>query len=189
MLKRFEEYRRYALITGFRYATISDVDQVMEKIAYNRPKNLEIQLFNARLIATWQHLYFAVLNALVAFRNNENISRSLAVETMLYASAQWQIRKAMEVVGIKTTTQEVAVVIIGEKRENIYGALPNVVKSIMAQAEDETVMELTKEKTLRIVKAFGVTSTEIRTSCKKHDLNETLIELIIERMALLATAH
>jgi len=48
---------------------------------------VEVQLFDASLVTTWEHLYFAALDSLTAFRNRENISRSLAMETMLYASA------------------------------------------------------------------------------------------------------
>ena len=66
------------------------------------------------LIATQEHLYFAVLNALQAFQNKTNISKSLAMETMLYASAQRQIQKAIQRCGIKPETTSMAVIIIGE---------------------------------------------------------------------------
>ena len=78
-------------------------------------ENVELQFFDANLIATQQHLYFAALNALQAFQNKTNISKSLAMETMLYASAQRQIQKAIQRCGIKPQTTTMAVIIIGEK--------------------------------------------------------------------------
>ncbi len=77
-------------------------------------QNVNIQFFDAELIATQEHLYFAVLNALQAFKNKTNLSKSPAMETMLYASAQRQIQKAIECCGIKPQTKNMAVAIIGE---------------------------------------------------------------------------
>ena len=80
-----------------------------------KPAQVDFQLFDARLVATWEHLYLAALNALVAFRSKCNISKSLAVETLLYASAQNQIQKATRLFGIKPSSSDIAVLIVGEQ--------------------------------------------------------------------------
>lgn len=90
MLKYIEEFRKYVLVTGFRNVEIGNLDEFLETINSKKSADTDVQIFDAQLIATWQHLYFAVLNALTAFRNKDSISKKLAIEIMLYASAQNQ---------------------------------------------------------------------------------------------------
>ncbi len=75
------------------------------------------------------------------------------METMLYASAQRQIQKAIERSGIKPETKNMAVVIIGEDPKQIEATLETVTKCVGTDP-DETVLELTKTKETKIKKAF-----------------------------------
>jgi len=186
LLKYIEEFRKYVAITGFRNAKIKDTEEFFKAIREEKPSNVEIQFFDAELVATWQHLYFAVLDALTAFKNEENISKSLAMEIMIYASAQRQIRKAMELLGMKSTTSNIAVLIIGEKPEPVKSALSAVSKNVKARYDD-TVLELSKEKGTAIQRTFGISDMELKTVMKENDLEKALTDLVIERMALLAT--
>lgn len=187
MLKYIAEFGKHIAIAGFRKAKIEDIEEFF-KIVRKEKKlaHVEIQLFDAKSVATWQHLYFAALNALTAFKNEENISKSLAMETMLYASAQRQIRKAMELLGIKSDSSEIAVLIIAETPETVKSALSMVSKHANAQYED-TVLELSEEKGAIIRRNFGISDVELKTVMKKDDLDKALTDLVIERMALLAT--
>jgi KEOPS complex subunit Cgi121 len=188
LLKPIEEFRKYVVITGFRDARIKNVDDFLKTISKKTPQNVETQFFNAELVATWQHLYFAALNALTAFRNGENFSKSLAMETLLYASAQRQIRKATEVIGIKPNSTKIVALVIGEKPEEVKSTLSKISKQIGAK-EDEAVLELTDQKTAKIKEAFGISSEELVAVMKGHNLQEALVDIVIEKMALLATEH
>ena len=81
---------RQITIIGFRNGKIPNIDKFLEKFR-NEDENNVIQFFDAEYVAGRQHLFFAALNALQAFENKVNISNNLAVETILYASAQRQI--------------------------------------------------------------------------------------------------
>jgi len=186
LLKHIEEFGKCIAIVGFRDAKIKDVEEFFRIIRKEKQPKVEIQFFNAKFVATWQHLYFAVLNALTAFKNKENISKSLAMETMLYASAQRQIRKAMEILGIKPHTSEIAALIIGEEPETVKSALPAISKHINAQ-QDDTVLEISEEKAILVQKTFEISDVELKTVMKKDGLKKALTDLVIERMALLAT--
>jgi len=186
LLKYIEEFGKYVAITGFSNAKIKDVEEIFKMVRREKPSNVEIQLFDARFVATWHHLYFAVLNALTAFKNQRNISKSLAMETMLYASAQHQIRKATEILGIKPSTSEIAALIIGEKPEAVKSALQTVSKRVNAQ-QDLTVLELSEKKTPLIQKTFEISNLELEAIMGKDGLEKALVNLVIERMALLAT--
>ncbi|HEY4674791.1 MAG TPA: KEOPS complex subunit Cgi121 [Candidatus Bathyarchaeia archaeon] len=186
MLKHIEEFSKHVAVTGFKNVKIKDTEDFLKKICREKKPNTEIQLFDAQHVATWQHLYFAALNALTAFKNKTNISKSLAMETMLYASAQHQIRKATELVGIKHDSSNVAVLVIGDKRE-IVEAIVSLVSKRVGSLPSDAVLELSPEKSRIIKKAFEISDTESRDISKKVGSEEALVDLVIERMALLAT--
>ena len=188
MLKCIEGFGKYVSIAGFGNVEIKDIGEFLEKIRKEEPSNVEIQFFDAKFVATWQHLYFAALNALTAFKNRENISESLAVESLLYASAQRQILKAMKLLGIKPSSSEIAVLIIGEKLESVSSALSLVSKQVKAE-RDDTILGLSEEKVAGIQKVFVISHVELETVMKKDGLEKALTDLVIERMALLATQH
>jgi tRNA threonylcarbamoyladenosine modification (KEOPS) complex Cgi121 subunit len=188
LLKHIEEFGKHVAIAGFRNVEIKDFEKFLRIIRKEKPSNVEIQFFDAKFVATWQHLYFAAVNALTAFKNRENISKSLAMESLLYASAQRQIRKAMKLLGIKRNSSEIAVLIIGEKPESAKLALSMISQNVKAK-RDDAVLKLSKKKIALIRGIFGISDVELKTVVKKGNLDKALIDLVIERMALLATQH
>lgn len=188
MLIHIQEFGKQVEITGFRNVRIKDIEEFLSMIRKEKPSNVEIQLFDGKFVATWQHLYFAALNALTAFVNKENISKSLAMETMLYASAQRQISKAMNLLGIKPDSSEIAVLIIGEEPETVRSSLAMFSKHINSEPDDK-VLELSSQKATNIRKIFEISSLELKTVTKKDNSERALTDLVIERMALLATRH
>ncbi|MEM2937064.1 MAG: KEOPS complex subunit Cgi121 [Candidatus Bathyarchaeia archaeon] len=185
MLKRLEEFGKHIAIAGFKNVKISDVENFLETVRTKLKADVEFQFFDAKFVATWQHLYFASLNALTAFKNKENISRSLAMEIMLYASAQHQIRRAMELIGIKPDSSEIAVLIIGKDAENVESALSCIAEIVNAKRDDGVLM-LSEEKIEAIQKAFEISDVEIEAVKAKDALEKAIVDLVIERGALLA---
>lgn len=185
MLKYIKEFKKYILITGFKNVNVRDKEKFLKAVQRAKVSNVETQFFDAKLIATWQHLYFAALNALTAFQNKANISKSLAMEAMLYASAQRQIRKAMDVLGIKLHPSEIAVLIIGGKKEAVNSTLETTQVVGNAETSEET-LELSEEKMALIQKTFRISDEEIKAVMKRNNLKKALVNLVIEQMALLA---
>ncbi|MEM3783542.1 MAG: KEOPS complex subunit Cgi121 [Candidatus Bathyarchaeia archaeon] len=188
MIKYLEEFGKHIAIAGFRDVKIANVEALLEKAKKGVSKNTEVQFFDARFVATWQHLYFAALNALKAFKNHENISKNLAIETLLYASAQRQIRKAMELLGVKQNSKEIAVLIIGEKAGEVDSAIKAISKTVGGKRDDE-VLELSREKIEKIRNIFEISSVELEAITREGAVEKALTDLVIERMALLATEH
>jgi tRNA threonylcarbamoyladenosine modification (KEOPS) complex Cgi121 subunit len=183
MLHQFEEYGKYAEITGFRNIDFQKAEAYL-KSHRKQANHTELQFFDADLIATPEHLYFAILNALQAFRGKTNISKSVAVEAMLFASSKRQIQRAIEHIGIKPGAQNMAVVIVGDTAEAIDAQLM-ALKTYFGCQPDETVLQLTKEKQKRIQSAYEITQTELKTV--KTPVEDAIVALIIEHMALLST--
>jgi tRNA threonylcarbamoyladenosine modification (KEOPS) complex Cgi121 subunit len=187
LLRYIEEFKRHIAITSFGGVKINNIEEFFRSVHREKSPNVDTQFFDAALIVTWQHLYFAALNALTAFENNNNISNSLAMETLLYASAQHQINNAMNLFGITPNSREIAVLTIGEDRHAVNSALKNVSKLVAAESDD-SVLNLVDSKGKKIKEIFRISDTEIKAVTKNTGLDEEpLVNLVIERMALLAT--
>ncbi|MCW3995235.1 MAG: KEOPS complex subunit Cgi121 [Candidatus Bathyarchaeota archaeon] len=185
MLYHIEEYAKYLVISGFKQISFKNVETFLKKIR-KQTQPVEIQFFDADLVATQEHLYFAVLNALQAFKGKTNISKSPAMETMLYASAQRQIQRALDRCGIKPQTKNMAVVIIGENPGQVETQLQGITASICSQI-DESILELSNAKLGKIKKAFKITTEELQTVAKGVGKEKAVVDLVIERVALLAS--
>ncbi|MCW4006327.1 MAG: KEOPS complex subunit Cgi121 [Candidatus Bathyarchaeota archaeon] len=185
MLKHIAEYNKFVELTGFRGVKTADSKALLEAVRSQTPKGVEVQLFDADLIASWQHLYFATVNALMAQKNQRNISKTAAVETILYASAQRQISKAIEHIGVKPQTHNVAAIVLGDNKSAVEKAVL-ALSQYFGVAADEKVLELSEEKTQKIRAAFDVTDSELLVSSAK-DAGQALVDLIVERVALLST--
>ena len=186
MLKYIEETGKYVEITGFRNVRVGNAEEFVKAVRKEKQQRVWVQFFDAELVATWQHLHFAVLNALLAFKNERNISKSVAMEAILYASAQRQIKKAIDFMGVKCDSANVAAVIIGESPDSVKVVLSAVSKRIGAEP-DETVLELSRKKAQGIREAFGITEKELEAVMEKDNVDQALVKLVIERMALLST--
>lgn len=185
MKYHIKEYDKWVEITGFRNVAFPKAEEFLKTNRKENKQIVDIQFFDADLIASQHHLYFAVLNALQSFQNKTNISKSLAMETMLYASAQRQIQKAIKRCGIKPETTNMAVVIIGEST-SILPVLGTISKCVGVQP-DEKVLEMSKEKEKKIIKTFQIKDEEVKVVVKNNDVEEAVVNLVVEQVALLAT--
>jgi KEOPS complex subunit Cgi121 len=183
-----KEFRKSCEIVGFRDVEVNDTEEFLEAASKDKPADVRLQFFDADLVATWQHLYFALLNALTAFKNGENLSKSVAMEAMLYASGRRQIEKATRLLGIKPASRNIALLIVGGKADVVQEVLAKVSRRIGGQ-RDDSVLELSRKKIERIKRAFDISDAELETVMDERGLEKALVDLVVERVALLATRH
>jgi len=186
MLKHIQDEGKYVALSGFRDVRIDDAKMFVDAVRVKLPRGVEVQFFDADLVATWQHLYFAVVEALMSLRTGRNVSKSAAVEVMLYAAAKRQIRKAVEFIGVKSGLQNVAVVVLAENASSAEEGLSAAAKTIEKVA-DESVLELSETKTPLILREFDVSSIELESAGAKSSPEQALVDSVIERVALLST--
>jgi KEOPS complex subunit Cgi121 len=185
MLQYIREHGKYLEITGYKNISFDKAEIFLKTNRKQTKQNIDIQFFDAELIATQEHLYFAVLNTLQAFKNKTNLSKSPAMETLLYASAERQIQKAIERCGIKPQTKNMAVAIIGEDPNQMQNTIDALNKGINSKP-DVSVLEMTKTKETKIKKTFKITNEELKTVANNNQ-KKTIINIVIEQVALLAT--
>ncbi|MFQ6085518.1 MAG: KEOPS complex subunit Cgi121 [Candidatus Bathyarchaeia archaeon] len=173
-----EEFRKHIGVAGFKNINLPRVDDLLR----TEIKGLEIQFFDASSVATWRHLFFAGLNALRAFSNKENISKSIGTEALLYASTQDQISRAIEIIGVKGTTSKVAVLVIGDDEVKVECFIRDLDRRVGEM--DDTVMAITEEKLGHLVRQFNIPNSA--TTLERGSRRQAVADLIIEAMALLA---
>ena len=186
MLKEIGEYGRFVGISGFRKVQIENAKAFLEVLHKSVPVEVEVQLFDAGLVATWEHLYFAALNALMAFRAGSNLSKSLAVESVLFASAQRQIMRAIDLMGVKAKIGDVAVLLFGENERVVEEALSSTARAVGVEP-DESVLDLSMEKIMHVKETFDISDAELEATSAKNSLDGALVYAVVERVALLST--
>lgn len=180
-----KEFRKSCEIVGFRDVEVEDTEEFLKATSRDKPSDVELQFFDADLVATWQHLYFALLNALTAFKNGENLSKSVAMEAMLYAAGRRQIQKATRLLGIKPTSRTIVILIVGGEAVVVQEALAEVSRRVGGQ-RDDSVLELSREKIEIIKRAFDISDVELETVMDEDGLEKALVDIVVERVALLA---
>ncbi len=97
-------------IAGFRH-NVMDFKDLMNKINEIN-HSCKIQLLNARGIAGYPHIEHATAHAIKAFSRNENIANDLGIEICVRASAQRQISKALQILGLKKGEMHICAVAV-----------------------------------------------------------------------------
>ncbi|MEM1606592.1 MAG: KEOPS complex subunit Cgi121 [Candidatus Bathyarchaeia archaeon] len=183
-MREAEVLGKHLVVEGFKNVEITDIDKFFSLIG-SKFKSSQVQVLDAELVAGFEHIYFAVLNALKAFKTGINISKSLPIEILLFASGQDQIKKAINMLGVKRTTKRIVAVIVSDSREEALSML-NLISNVVGGEADQNVIELSGEKISTIINAFEISRCELEASMR-GSLEEALKNVLIERAALLVT--
>lgn len=133
-------------IAGFR-SSINDYEEIMQKVKQisrekvrsdltgkSQYKDCTVQLLNAEGIAGEEHIIHATLHALKAFRRHQNIAQDLGLEICVRASAQRQISKAIDILGIKNGEINICVVAVGCNND-----LMDQIESLLGKRDDDVI--------------------------------------------------
>ena len=146
-----------------------------------------VQFLSPKLIAGPTHLLSAAQNAMNAVRGKYVISRSLNVELLVYASAQRQIERAFEKVGVEDGLETVGVLIISESKDSIQECFEELFKKLGRDVEP--AFHIDRKRMDQIMTAFEVSDTELRTftpSDELNDLQDALVRCIVSRVSMVA---
>lgn len=178
----------------YRYLGISAITQVkpitkemLEKVMLmSEKRNVIIQLFDARKIATWKHIFIATINAIAAFKQKRNITSQLSLEILLYATAQRQIKDAINLLGVSEETKEVAILVLGETEKKVVSAFKQVVDFLNGK-EEENLLEIFNEAKLnKLLNTFKISEEEINAVITEESKEEAVVKCIIDRISIFA---
>ncbi len=153
----------------FAGTTEESMDVMLQKAAgMSNRTDVSIRLLDARRVFGMDHIRSALMKAVRAFENGQNVSNSLATETMLYMSGCRQIQEAVALLGLKRNSR--SIVCVADLAEVIKEKLATELKI----EEDESIIESGQKD----LSGFGVTDVEVSTLPK-----EKRIDLVLERVA------
>lgn len=162
-------------------------DELLDLAKSMSSDSLALQLMNGLLIADASHLLSAAQNAVNALSGKYMLSRSLDVEIIVYASAQRQIGRALDELGVYDGLEHVAVVMIGKDRKSVEQSLEEITKKV--GKEFSNPFEGNKERNERIMKHFNIDEKEILTFTESDDdleRQKALSRCIVSRVSLVA---
>ncbi|HDM25092.1 MAG TPA: hypothetical protein ENG24_00640, partial [Thermoplasmatales archaeon] len=91
---------------------IKNRDDFIRKVEeYSKSLNVAIQVVDANLVYSFNHLYSAAQHAIRAMRRGTNSMKSLAMEILLYAAGERQIKNAIEKIGVKENSKSFVFII------------------------------------------------------------------------------
>jgi SOS response regulatory protein OraA/RecX len=89
--------------------------------------------------------------------------------------------------GIKSTTKDVAALIIAKSQRSAENAM-KIVQKLISGEPDDGIIEINQEKFDKIRKFFDISDKELGAKLRKKGLEkEALVDLVIEHGALLVT--
>ena len=184
---KVEGFEELIGVAGYVDVRIIDSNEVLMKLKSGC--RTDVQLLSPEYVAGFEHIYFASLNALKAFRQGRNVSRSLAVELLVYASGQRQIEKAISSLGIKDNQKRVVVAAIGLSKDQVVDCIADAAKALGGRMQD-SIIDVDSEKKLSAIKRYFQISGKEMDAARRPEEDEVDIvkKLLIERMAVLSTS-
>lgn len=186
VVEHLPRFRSWVVVSGAKEVEVTDVDEFITSA--RSLLRAEHQLLNADLIASPKHLVSAAYHALAAFELGENAAKTLSIEMMLYASARRQISEALSIMGLKPGRPNVAVVAVCRSLDEVERCVEGLSKLLGAPKLSTEVLEVNPQKALAIEEAFGISREEVLALTSMGvSYEDALVELVLERVALLAT--
>jgi tRNA threonylcarbamoyladenosine modification (KEOPS) complex Cgi121 subunit len=148
---------------------------------------LTVQLLNGQLIANEIHLLSAIKNAIKAQQGGYMISRSLDVEVIVFASAQRQIGRALEDLGVYDELEELALVVIGTDSSKVEHSIKELADAIGAEVIPS--FRVSEDRIERVKQHFQIGDKEINALSDSDTLQSKLDALsrcIVSRVSLVA---
>jgi tRNA threonylcarbamoyladenosine modification (KEOPS) complex Cgi121 subunit len=179
--------RLFVGIAEFENARNSTRDELVRNAA-ERPRGvLALQMMDASCVSGPLHLLAAVQNAVSAWKGGYSIARDLDVEIVVYASAQRQIAKAFERMGLRDGLEYVAFIVIARTRNSAR----NCVKRVSTLVGPERIPPFPPyaERLEKVKAMFSVSDAEIETikvSDELDDLQSALSRCVVGRISLVA---
>lgn len=187
MILDLSEDGKFVVISSFKTPQNTDPSVTLRELRAAVPR-LEVQFFEGGRIAGTEHLKIAAINALHAFKTGINISRNVAMETLLYASAQRQIDEAIRMLGVTRDSRTVGLVAFSETRNDSEYLKGKVAEVAKANLDDSLLDAWSENEAGVIMTLYGITAAEIEAiRMRGQEVKQAITKAVIERVALLST--
>ncbi|MCX6666363.1 MAG: KEOPS complex subunit Cgi121 [Euryarchaeota archaeon] len=161
---------------------VSDVEELVEQaLLFSKKYSVVVQVLNADMVFGENHLISASEHAIRAMRQKRNSTNSVAMEVLLYASGERQIKLGIQKMGVRSQKSRIAFVVIDQvpdvsEAKGIFSdADIDMMLKELGFVRDDKVLEGARDT----LKNFGFTDKEMKTVVPaKYG------QLILERVAM-----
>jgi tRNA threonylcarbamoyladenosine modification (KEOPS) complex Cgi121 subunit len=164
-----------------------DTDNLLELAKSLSDSVLAFQFLNTMMIVDELHILSSAQNAINAMKGNYMISRTLDVELVVYVSAQRQIGRALELMGVCDGLSSLGVVCIDEDEKKVRDCLRKIAEEV---GDNITPMfNPTVKKIDALMQEFGITELEMNQFTDSNDLlerNRALSKCVVSRVSQVA---
>ena len=157
------------VIAGAKASAVAPEDTVRTAAEWAASRGAEVCLLDARSVFGRDHLESAARHAIRARDSNTMSSRSIAMETLRYASGQRQVQDAIQAAGLRRDTTIIGIVLLGDAN------VDELVQEMGWRRDDEVLNPAGKD-----LGAFGISQEEVETVSTSQRA-----DLALEKVALL----
>lgn len=164
-----------------------DTSNLLSLVQNKDESLLAVQLFNASMIVDVQHLLSASQNALNAWNGGYAMARALEVEIAVYASAQRQIGRALDSVGVSDELETVAIVVIGNDDLIVQNAIEDFKERIGPLSSAPFPADITRLQML--MDHYGIERREVDLMSREDDseaIREALSKCVVSRVSMVS---
>lgn len=187
MILDLSEDGKFVIVSAFKAPPSMDPSATLRELRIAIPA-MEVQFFDGAHVAGKEHLEIAVINALHAFKMGTNISRSVAMETLLYASGQRQIDVALARLGVTRDSGTVGLVAFSETKTGAEELENKIARFVRTEINGALLDDWSDGKAGRIMTLYGIGTKELEAiKTSGQGAEEAVRKAVIERVALLPT--
>lgn len=146
-----------------------------------------IQFLDSSLIVSIGHLLSAAQNAVNAWKGDYMLTRGLDAEILVYASAQRQISRAIENLGIRDGLQSIALVVVGSSKKDVRNVITKMITKVGEEVKTAFVPD--RERLERIMHHYGVNEKEVKALTDSDEIEiwaEALSRCVVSRVSIVA---
>jgi KEOPS complex subunit Cgi121 len=154
---------------------INSIIEYTQKLS--KDLDIVLQVFDAKYIYGSEHIRSALEHAQRAFDQKAAISGSMAMEILLYASGEYQIKNAIEKMGIKENTDQIAILIFNNNDRSqieLNEIINNFLEMFKFTRDDDVLLG-----DVSTLESFGISKEEL--SAVPED---KWLDLVLEKVAL-----
>lgn len=133
----------------FRKSTSLDMDLLFDFLRERSSTEVVIQILDPILLISVKQLQSAIYHTEKSFENKRNIARTKANELLIRLAGKRQISNALNLLGIKDSSQYLLVIAFGATLENNKKELEKLVEQFgISDDEEENTLPISKLKVL-----------------------------------------
>jgi tRNA threonylcarbamoyladenosine modification (KEOPS) complex Cgi121 subunit len=104
------------------------------------------QIVDYLLIWGYQHIHSALWHAEIAMMSDSMISNSFSMEILLYLAGYRQIKKAINLLGVKKDSNKIIGVLVSEKEANLPAAFETLKETFLLEINIDIIKDFVSKR-------------------------------------------